>query len=114
MNHAMILIMALNTFVGILLSGLSVPLIRRKVKPNPWYGFRVKATLNDERIWYSANEYAGKCLFWAGLAIAGSALTLFFVPGIGFVAYSLACGGIAMVAVLVAAGCSFLFLRTIS
>ena len=44
---------------GLLLAGLSIPLIRRRVKPNRFYGFRTPQTLSDERIWYDANAYAG-------------------------------------------------------
>jgi hypothetical protein len=35
----------------LLLSGLSLPLIWRKVGPNPWYGFRVRQTLDDPAVW---------------------------------------------------------------
>ncbi|HZP81080.1 MAG TPA: SdpI family protein [Chthonomonadaceae bacterium] len=66
----------LYTLIGLLFMGLSVPLIQKRIKPNPWYGFRVPKTLSDERIWYAANAYSGVTLFLAGAAIALSALVL--------------------------------------
>ena len=60
----MITLLVLYLVTGLLLVGLSLPLIYRKVPPNYWYGFRVRATLENEEVWYPANEYAGKRLFW--------------------------------------------------
>jgi uncharacterized membrane protein len=58
-----------NIAVGILLAVLAIPMIREKIKPNLFYGFRTKKTMSDEKIWYAANKYAGKCMVNAGFAI---------------------------------------------
>ena len=47
--------MFLNLVVGLLIVGLSIPLIRRRVKPNRLYGFRTPKTMSSEQIWYEAN-----------------------------------------------------------
>jgi hypothetical protein len=47
---------------NVLLIALSVPMIQGRVKPNPWYGFRIPLTLNNADIWYPANRYAGQLL----------------------------------------------------
>ena len=52
--------------VGGLLALISVPLILGKVGPNPWYGFRVKKTLDDPVAWYAANRYAA---WWMLVAV---------------------------------------------
>ncbi len=52
--------------VGMLWIGLGIPLVRGKVRPNPWYGVRVRATLEDERLWYPVNRLCG-----FGMAIVG-------------------------------------------
>jgi uncharacterized membrane protein len=61
---------------GLLFMALSIPLIQRRVKPNPWYGFRVPKTLRDERIWYKANAYSGVLMFLSGAVTALAALAL--------------------------------------
>ena len=62
MIEEMAVLLAFYVGSGLLLIGLSVPLIRRKVRPNGWYGFHVRQTLADPDIWYAANAYAGKSL----------------------------------------------------
>jgi uncharacterized membrane protein len=59
---------------GILLIVISIPMIRGKVKPNHWYGFRIRATLDNPDIWYPANAYAGKWLLVYGIAQAAAAV----------------------------------------
>jgi uncharacterized membrane protein len=86
---------------GLLLIGLSVPLIRRKVRPNGWYGFRVPQTRVDPDIWYAANAYAGKHLLGVGVVTVLTAVGLYRVPGITLDTYALACAGIILAALAV-------------
>lgn len=62
---------------GLFFSALSIPLIRKKVKMNAWYGIRTGETLRDEEIWYKVNSIMGKYLLVFGLII--SALSVYFV-----------------------------------
>lgn len=39
---------------------VSLPLIFRKVPRNPIYGYRTRATLSDDELWYEANAYFGR------------------------------------------------------
>ncbi len=55
---------------------LSIPLALRKVPPNVVYGYRTRATLADERVWYQANAHFGVRLIVACLASAFAALVL--------------------------------------
>lgn len=73
--------LAMYVCVGLLFLGISVPLIRRKVPPNPWYGFRVPKTLQSVNIWYPVNEYSGKQLYRTGLLMVLVAFVLAIVPG---------------------------------
>jgi hypothetical protein len=59
------------TAVGLLIAGLSLPLIIGLVPPNRLYGFRTAKTRSDPRIWYAVNRVAG----WDGLA-AGVTIVL--------------------------------------
>src|SRR5262249_33074635 len=51
---------------------LAVPLMLRKVRPNVIYGYRTRATLGNESIWYEANAHFG-ARFLAGSVISGTA-----------------------------------------
>jgi len=52
---------------GLLFSGLAIPLMRRKVKMNSWYGIRVPDAMQNENIWYEVNAIMGRYLFAFGL-----------------------------------------------
>jgi hypothetical protein len=75
--------------MGLLLSALAIPLIMRKIGPNPIYGFRVKQTLEDPKIWYEVNAVAGKGLFVDGLIVVIASVILAAVPGISVDRYAL-------------------------
>ena len=59
-------LLAIFTGVGLLLIALAVPLMRRSVPPNGWYGLRVAATFADEWVWYEANAHSGRDLMILG------------------------------------------------
>ena len=61
-----------------------LPLKRRKIKPNWFYGFRTPATLKDEALWFDVNEKAGKDMLVLGNVLAVLAAAMFglkVVPG---------------------------------
>ena len=72
MNTAVLFIVG-----GIFLMIVAIPMIRGKVKPNGWYGFRMPVTQKSEEIWYPANAYAGKGLVIVGLIVILKAI---FIP----------------------------------
>jgi uncharacterized membrane protein len=59
---------------GLILVAAGVPLMRRRVPPNRWYGVRLRATLADERVWYAVNERSGRDLIVVGVTVALVAL----------------------------------------
>ena len=67
---------------GLLLAGLSVPLLLDKIPPNGWYGFRVPSTLYNEQLWYKVNRYSARWLLLAGIITVVAAVALYFVPGL--------------------------------
>ena len=109
-----VFLLVLFVAAGLLLTVLSIPMVFRKVPPNPLYGFRVKATLENEDVWYAANEYAGKRLFWVGIGTVVSACVLFLMPITNVGVYASAVGGIVLVGLVVTLVQSFLHLRTLS
>jgi hypothetical protein len=100
-------LLALYVGAGLLLIVLVVPLIRRKVRPNNWYGFRVRQTLADPDIWYAVNAYAAEYLLVVGVITVLTAVGLYRMSGITLDAYALACGGIILAALAVCVACSF-------
>jgi uncharacterized membrane protein len=79
---------------GLLLAGLSIPLILKKIKPNGLYGFRVPQTLDNPKVWYEVNQYSGKWLLVGGIAIVIAAIGLYLLPGISVDGYALAILGV--------------------
>lgn len=71
-----LLLTLIFVFVGVLLMALAVPLMRRRVPPNPLYGLRVRATFADSFVWYEANAANGRDLFLLGAALALAAAVL--------------------------------------
>jgi hypothetical protein len=76
---------------GLLLVALAIPLIKEKVKPNGLYGFRVRQTLSNPRIWYAVNKHFGKRLLIAAIGFLIGSVGLYFVPGISTDAYAMGC-----------------------
>lgn len=63
-------------------AAVSVPLILKKVPPNPLYGLRTPRTLADRALWFRVNGFAG----WAFLvasAISAVLLVSFPAPDLG-------------------------------
>ena len=108
----MVTLMILFISSGLLLAALSVPLIVRKIGPNPFYGFRVKRTLEEPAVWYPVNAYAAERLRVVGLGISVSASLLCFVPGIDLDVYAWSCAGIGLAGMLAAVIQSYLYLQS--
>lgn len=107
------LMLALFVGSGLLLIGLSIPMIRGRVKPNWIYGFRVPKTVNDPDVWYQANAYAGKWLLFTGVVTLAAALGLYLLPGLTVDSYALLCAAASLGALAVTVVMSFRYLKTI-
>jgi hypothetical protein len=74
---------------GILLALLAVPLMAGKVKPNPFYGFRVPATLENPELWYATNKFFARRQVAVALIVISAAVGLSFLPNISTDTYAL-------------------------
>jgi hypothetical protein len=108
----MVTLLALYSFSGLLLAGLSVPLILRKIPPNGLYGFRVPSTVNDPRLWYMVNAYAGWRFLVVGLGTSAGAIILYFTTLPDIEKYALSCLGVFLALFLWGIITSFLYLRS--
>ncbi|MGO9056470.1 MAG: SdpI family protein [Candidatus Binataceae bacterium] len=70
-----------SLIAGVVLIAVSIPLILKKIGPNPIYGFRTSKTLSRPEVWYKANSVAGKDLLIAGLVVIVCDLVLTILPG---------------------------------
>jgi hypothetical protein len=69
------LLMVFNIFAVFVIIALSVPLVKRQVKPNKTYGVRFKASFQSDEAWYDINEFGGRSMIkWSLLILA---ITLF-------------------------------------
>jgi hypothetical protein len=62
--------------VGGLFVALSIPLVRRRIGPNSFYGLRVPDTLESERVWFEANARFGVDLLRCGVRFTLTASVL--------------------------------------
>lgn len=67
---------------SLLFAGLSVPLLLRRVPRNLVYGFRTRATLASDRLWYEANACFGRWLLAGSLAAGATTAWLAAARGI--------------------------------
>ena len=107
----MITLLVMYVVFGLLLIVLAIPMLRGKVPPNPWYGFRVPDTLSDPTRWYKANRYAARWLLLTGVITVVAAIALYFVPGLSVDTYAwlvLAVFGVPFVLMIIS---SFRYLR---
>jgi hypothetical protein len=107
------ILLALYAFSGLLLAGLSVPLILHKIPPNGFYGFRSPSTLDNPDLWYRANAYAGRRFLIVGLGTSVGAIILFFTSPPDVDIYALSCLGLFLALFLWGIITSFLYLRSI-
>jgi uncharacterized membrane protein len=58
-----------STFVGL----MSIPLVLALIPRNRFYGIRMRKTLADDRVWYSANRFGGSLCLMSGAIYVGFA-----------------------------------------
>lgn len=59
-----------DLLTGLLLVLLAIPLIRRRVAMNRWYGVRIPKAYVSEANWFAINEVGGRWLAGAGVVLA--------------------------------------------
>lgn len=62
--------------IGVVLAVVGLPLAKRKVRRNAFYGFRIPRTMRDDRIWEPVNAMTGVALVVAGIIAAAVGLLL--------------------------------------
>ena len=99
---------------GLLFVLLSIPMIKRRVKPNAWYGFRIPETTDNPEIWYPANVYAGKGLRISGLLTMIASLITLLIPGLTFDGYAMVVMGVMLAGVLMTLALSIRYAKVLA
>lgn len=99
---------------GGVLMAISIPLIQGRIGPNHWYGFRVRRTLEDPKVWYPVNAYAAWRFFGLGVAEIVVATALYFAPDLDVAMYASIVGGVAIAGVILGLVQSFRYLRQLT
>ncbi len=66
--QALSAVIYMSYFTSVLYIVLGLPLALNWVKPNAWYGIRIKKTFESLDAWYSVNSLGGKAFIVAGVA----------------------------------------------
>ena len=69
-----------NLGIALLLMGISLPLVIRKVSMNQTYGFRTAEAFRSEKQWYKINAAGGKRLFFSSLPLLIVGFVQSFAP----------------------------------
>jgi uncharacterized membrane protein len=107
------ILLALYALGGLLLAGLSVPLILQKIPPNGLYGFRIPSTIENPELWYKVNKYAGQRFLVVGLSTAIGSIILFYTSPPNVDIYALSCLGLFLAFFLWGIITSYLYLKAI-
>ncbi|MEO7993039.1 MAG: SdpI family protein [bacterium] len=51
---------------GLLFIVLGYPMATDRIKPNPFYGFKLPGLWRDPDAWYRANRVCGRDMMWVG------------------------------------------------
>jgi hypothetical protein len=80
MNHENTLLAITNISCGLLFIAICIPLLKRKVKMNEWYGFRISKAFQSEENWFSINAYGARKLIICSIPIILIGILCFFIP----------------------------------
>ncbi len=72
------LVLFTDVFAAILFIVGALPLLKREIEPNRWYGIRIRKAFASEENWYRINQYgARRLIFWSVAVLLGAAAGLF-------------------------------------
>ncbi len=80
MEKTNLIIGLMNVGVSLLIIGISIPLIREKVKINKWYGFRISKAFESEEMWFKINKIGGKVLLYYSIPLLLLGTAVCFLP----------------------------------
>ncbi len=112
--NELFLLAALYIGAGLLLIAISIPLIQRRIKPNPWYGFRTPTTLKNEKVWYEVNAHSGMRLLISGIIVVIAAILFALIPDLTIDTYAIVVALVLGVSITIGLLQSFRYLSQIA
>lgn len=89
----------LTAVTGLVIFGLAIPLILRRIPPNGIYGVRTRASFASESDWYRINSIGGRHLAVSGLIIFIFGVVGLFLPISMYGGYSITAAVVTLLAV---------------
>ena len=103
----------INIGIALLIAGLSIPLILRKVPMNHFYGVRFPQSFRSDKAWYEINVYGGKALLIATIPILLTGLYGLVAAPKASGLYSLIYTGVLVLSLTIASLLSYLKARRV-
>jgi uncharacterized membrane protein len=97
---------------SVLFVAVPLPLIFRKVPRNPVYGYRTRAALSSDALWYDANALFGRWLIVFSVLTSGAVVALDLWRGVSSEAYLKISVGLLVSPVVIAALFTGCFVRS--
>jgi uncharacterized membrane protein len=94
--------------IGLVITGLAIPLVWRMVPMNSVYGIRFPQSFTSDKNWYEINQYGGRALLWASVPLYIMGLIGLVVPNGLAIFYVPACIGVIVISVSIACILSYL------
>lgn len=104
-------VVVVHLVAAVIAIGVAVPLTRRRVKMNHWYGVRIPAAFESEEAWFDINQYGGRLLMVWGLVIAATACAGAFLKRKDWIAYDWTASAIVVAGLLVVVGSIYRYAR---
>jgi len=81
MNTANLVLGLTWILLGLFMIGISIPLLKGKIKMNHWYGFRFMKSFESTENWYKINRYgAQRMILWSAVLMVLGIVILFLPP----------------------------------
>ena len=80
MNNAALALGLSLMFSAVLMILLAIPLLKRKIPMNRWYGARFKKSFESDENWYRINAYGAKQLIIWSIPLLIIGLVAIFLP----------------------------------
>src|SRR5262245_36375938 len=93
---------------------LSIPLIRRQVKPGFFYGYRMPVTLGKPDVWYDVGAYVGRLSAATAIVVALSAVILYLFGGLDVKDYATDCAVILLIGLFVSLGLGWRYMLSLT
>jgi hypothetical protein len=106
-------LLALYALGGVVIAGLSVPLVLHRMPPGKLYGIRIHAGMDEPQRWYHMNAHLGRRFLLVGLGTALGSIIFYFTSRPDVRQYALSCLGLLVGLTLWAGISSFLYIRSL-